>query len=210
MAGGEKRRLFLEKPQQWRCPFDGAKVIESDASVDLFWMLPINGDIEYWGQVYSFMEEVTVKANVFGDRSGLTVDLNISASATAPCARCLSMAPLEIFRDFRYFYKSLSITESGDDKDKDEDLIFVQSIDEEVDISDQVWESLVVSLPEKVLCSAECCGICQFCGHDRNKGDCGCSGEGVDPRFEVLAGQEQIVGENVPGKGGNQRGSSKK
>ncbi len=209
MPGGDRKMIFLEKPQNWQCSFDGSEVIESGSCLNFFWMLPIDGEIEHWGQTYSFTENVAVKAAVVGDSSAFTVDINVSADATVPCARCLSVAPLEIIRNFRYFYRPLAVAASFEDVE-DEDLVLVQSLDEEIDISDQVWESLIISLPEKVLCSAECRGICPFCGRVRNKDDCGCSGEAIDPRFEILADRKQEDRDNVPGKGGNQSGNSKK
>ncbi len=210
MRGKGREKLFLEKPDEWCCLFEGTEVVESTAPLDFFWMLPLDGIIDHWGQPYRFSGDISAKARVYGSRSGFSVDLSIAGDATVTCARCLSDAPLEIFRDFRYFYKPLSSTDSDDDDSTGDEIIFLKSIEGEVDISDQVWESLILSLPEKVLCSPDCRGICPICGKDRNKEECGCSGGTVDPRFEILAGHEPSESENIPGKGGNQHGSSQK
>lgn len=210
MRKNDGKRVYLEKPDDWRCPFDGVRIQGSPAPIELLWMLPLDGCIAHWGQPYLFSGGVSAKVKIHGNRSGFSVHLSIAAAATVACARCLSDAPLEISGDFRYFYKPLSLIDSCEDDDDEYDTVFVQDIEGEVDISDQVWESLILSLPEKVLCSPDCRGICPVCGVDRNKGDCGCSGESVDPRFEILAGQESSKSDNIPGKGGNQHGNSKK
>lgn len=53
-------------------------------------------------------------------------------------------------------------------------------------LEDILLEQVLLSLPQKRLCSEECRGLCVRCGHDLNEGDCGCDRSVVDPRFEVL------------------------
>lgn len=209
MRGKGGEMTYLEKPGDWRCIFNGAEVIASSAPLDLCWTLPLDGCIDHWGQSYLFSEGVSVKAKVHGDRSGFSVELVLETAATVKCARCLSDALLEISRDFMYFYKPLSSADPDGEKN-DDGIVFLESIEGGIDVSDQVWESLILSLPEKVLCSPDCRGICPICGRDLNKGECSCSRETVDPRFEILSGQDPSKSENIPGKGGNQRGSSQK
>lgn len=210
MRGEDRERIFLEKPDEWSCRFKGIEVVESSVPVDLLWTLPLKGFIDHWSQLYLFPGEISAKARVSGNRSGLSVDLAVSAHATVACARCLSDAPLEISRDFRYFYKPLSSAGSSEDESNGDDMVFIENIEGEIDISDQVWESLILSLPEKVLCSPDCRGICPICGNDRNKSDCSCSLESVDPRLEILSLQDPSESDDIPGKGGNQNGSSQK
>lgn len=209
MRGKSRERVYLEKPDSWHCIFEGKEILESSVPIDFVWTLPLDGCIDHWGQSYFFPGNVSLKAEVNGSRSGFSVDLSISAAATVTCARCLSDAPLEISRDFRYFYRPLLLDSHGADESGKEDFVFVQNIEGKIDIADQVWESLIVSLPEKVLCSSDCRGLCPICGKDRNKEDCGCSGESVDPRFDILVGQGPLQIDRIPGKGGNQRGNSK-
>jgi len=206
--GGEME--YFEKPNEWRCLFEGVEVISSPVPLDFCWILPLDGCIDHWGQPYLFSGEISVKARVHGDRTCFSVNFALEAEATVKCARCLADTPLEILRDFMYFYNPLSHADPVDGGNCDDDIVFLENIEGRVDVSDQVWESLILSLPEKVLCSPDCRGICPICGRNMNKGECTCSRESVDPRFEILAGQEPSEGDNIPGKGGNQRGNSKK
>jgi uncharacterized protein len=138
------------------------------------------------------------------------LELHIEAGAKVPCARCLKDAPLDISRDLRYFYKPLSSADPGFDDEGDQGIVLVESIESDIDISDQVWESLILSLPEKVLCSPDCNGICPVCGSDKNRTQCDCARDDLDPRFEVLAEVKRPDNGYVSGKGGNQSGSSQK
>ena len=44
----------------------------------------------------------------------------------------------------------------------------------------------MLSLPEGVLCSEGCRGLCPVCGKNLNDGDCGCGNDDTDPRLEAL------------------------
>jgi uncharacterized protein len=57
-----------------------------------------------------------------------------------------------------------------------------------LNLSDQVWESLLILLPHKLLCREDCAGLCPQCGADLNEGPCFCASREGDPRFEVLRG----------------------
>ncbi|HOI81316.1 MAG: DUF177 domain-containing protein [Thermovirgaceae bacterium] len=203
-----------EKPREWSCAFDSGAVAVSSEPVSISCELPLSGCIEHWGQEYRFNDPVLVSATVTGDTSGMVVELAIEARTEVDCARCLEPTPLEISEVFRYFYKSLPETEGvpGQEKDaeSDEDLALVTALEGEIDLSDQVWEYLILSLPEKVLCSEECQGICPVCGKNKNSGECRCPGRETDPRFDVLAELIEDAGGKDPGKGGNRNGRSKK
>jgi uncharacterized protein len=54
-----------------------------------------------------------------------------------------------------------------------------------LNLADQVWESLLVLLPIRLLCREDCAGLCPNCGADLNEGPCSCGKEG-DPRLSVL------------------------
>jgi uncharacterized protein len=55
-----------------------------------------------------------------------------------------------------------------------------------LDLSDQVWESLLMLLPSKLLCREDCAGLCPHCGTDLNISSCSCAPREGDPRLEFL------------------------
>ena len=73
--------------------------------------------------------------------------------------------------------------------DQDEDLHEEQLQVEgsEIDVSDIIRESLLISLPMKVVCSETCPGLCPSCGADLAEGDCGCAQEGIALRLAPLS-----------------------
>ena len=67
------------------------------------------------------------------------------------------------------------------------DLDTVQLPEPVVDLWDILRQQLYLSLPEKLLCSRECKGVCPTCGIDLNSADCSCEREVRDSPFAVLA-----------------------
>jgi uncharacterized protein len=202
------------KPLGWSCPFEVAAVIEEGEPLILKCELPISGSVEHWGQEYRFNDPVVVDATISGDILGLDVDLAFKARLEVDCARCLEATPFEVSERFHLFFKPMPEDKGDRVKDgnaeDDENLVLVPSIEGEIDISDQVWEYLIVSLPERVLCSEDCLGLCPLCGKNRNRGECLCSTSEPDPRFGVLAELIENGNDEAPGKGGNRNGNSEK
>ena len=56
-----------------------------------------------------------------------------------------------------------------------------------VDFWDILRQQLYLSLPDKLICSPECKGLCPRCGLDLNIGDCSCVTETKESPFAVLA-----------------------
>jgi uncharacterized protein len=56
-----------------------------------------------------------------------------------------------------------------------------------IDLHDDVRQTVLLSIPLKVLCSEDCKGLCPHCGANWNLGSCNCEENAVDPRWEQLA-----------------------
>jgi len=62
--------------------------------------------------------------------------------------------------------------------------LFYENVPEqEVDITGDLREELMLSLPDYIRCSEDCKGLCPKCGADLNDGDCGCSEEDDEPEI---------------------------
>ncbi len=62
----------------------------------------------------------------------------------------------------------------------------VKSGSDEVDISDDLRESILLELPSYPVCSGDCKGLCRQCGSDLNQGECGCATTSGDIRWGDL------------------------
>jgi len=74
------------------------------------------------------------------------------------------------------------------DPDVDEDVLRETADGHgfEINLGALLWQELVLALPIKVLCKAECKGICPECGKNLNQESCACDNEKLDPRMAAL------------------------
>lgn len=147
-------------------------------------VLPSVGEVYHWSLLYSVVKPVDVAASVLKLGSGLRVQLTFSTRVAVPCSRCLEETSLAIQAQFSYLYFLRSEKISSE-----EDFQVLLDSDrwpESLDLAPQIWESFILSLPPKVLCSPDCKGLCPNCGQNLNAGRCSCKEEEEDPRLAVL------------------------
>lgn len=105
----------------------------------------------------------------------------VDVTLSIPCGRCLEEVPTQICFDID---KKLDITDGGlvDDEMEENDYL----IGFELDVDKLVYAEILVNWPMKVLCKEDCEGICNVCGANLNKGDCGCQRTELDPRMAAI------------------------
>lgn len=55
-----------------------------------------------------------------------------------------------------------------------------------IDLSDCIREQVLLSLPMKYTCKADCRGLCPQCGQNLNQKECGCLIDNFNPQFANL------------------------
>ena len=112
---------------------------------------------------------------------------SLSAGLELQCARCLETVPQDIKREFELLYRPL-----GADAGKDELSVTVAEAEigyyqgEGLLLEDVLPEQVLLALPLKVTCRADCKGLCPQCGKNLNQEQCSCSREVEDPRWAAL------------------------
>ncbi|HJS73153.1 MAG TPA: DUF177 domain-containing protein [Vicinamibacteria bacterium] len=111
------------------------------------------------------------------------------------CVRCLEPFPMDLAEelDLLYLPQSSNVgpkTESEDDESgrglEPEEVAVSFYRDERIDLSQMIVEQIVLALPMKPLCKADCRGLCPQCGVNRNLSSCDCAPEDTDPRWAPL------------------------
>ncbi|OGL45838.1 MAG: hypothetical protein A2161_11525 [Candidatus Schekmanbacteria bacterium RBG_13_48_7] len=98
------------------------------------------------------------------------------------CARCSELFPLKLDRHVEMLLYPGSLEAKMLDLDiLSADIDFYKN--DVIDISDYIWEEIVLNVPMKPLCSEECLGLCSICGTNLNNLSCDCSREVVDSRW---------------------------
>jgi len=138
------------------------------------------------GLVWSGPAHGTITLNKAG--RSLRVQGRTTFRFTEPCARCLA----EVDREERATFdltKRLGAepdhprTHEVRDDEVDEDYL----AEPEIDLTRVVLEQVALELPQRVLCSESCKGLCPQCGANLNQETCRCTTQTVDPRFALLA-----------------------
>jgi uncharacterized protein len=91
--------------------------------------------------------------------NGYALRLRFDASLTGPCMRCLEPAAPRFHVDAR------EVSQPGHGEELESPYIE----DEVLDVAAWARDSLALSLPEKLLCRADCAGLCAVCGADPNE-----------------------------------------
>ena len=130
-----------------------------------FWDLPEKDEFAPASPVnYEF--KVTAAAGSF------LVTGSVRGKVSTRCGRCLAPLTLELRNDHVELYYAKSDIST-----------------EEVDISGDVRDELLIELPMNPLCKEECKGLCPICGTNLNKKQCRCKKPG-NPVWSALDGIE--------------------
>lgn len=108
---------------------------------------------------------------------GILVSGRLEGTMTLRCARCLTEFTRRFGVDVHELFTAMP------DEDADE-----YALDPElgIDPDQMLRDTIGVELPFSPLCRADCLGLCEVCGGDRNLGECP-GHDRIDPRLAVLS-----------------------
>lgn len=122
-------------------------------------------------------------------RSGAEVFVtgHIKTCAHVECDRCLKPIEIPVDNGFSLEYITGNDYEANRTAELTEDLMSIGVFDGEgIDLDEIVKEQILLAIPSRSLCTADCKGFCPKCGANRNVKDCGCEDREVDPRWAAL------------------------
>jgi uncharacterized protein len=111
----------------------------------------------------------------------------LSAGLELQCARCLEPVKQDVKRDFELLYRPLGADAGRDElsvTDAEAEIGYYQG--EGLELADVLREQVLLALPLKITCRADCKGLCPQCGKNLNQEQCSCTTEVEDPRWAAL------------------------
>jgi len=111
----------------------------------------------------------------------------LSANLESQCARCLDPVPQDVTREFELLYRPLGADAGRDElsvTDAEAEIGYYEG--EGLLLDDVLREQVLLALPLKVTCRADCKGLCPHCGKNLNQEQCSCVVPAEDPRWEAL------------------------
>ncbi len=147
--------------------------------------LDVNGNIflpdtDFLGENYHFDKPLSITGRILNTGKSLMLRAVCKGAAATQCARCAKdiTVPVEFTVD------EILVQDDGSVSVDDEAILFSGT---SIDIDDIAASNFLVNIEGKYLCSEDCRGLCPNCGADLNEGDCGCTGNDIDPGWAVLA-----------------------
>ena len=130
-----------------------------------------------------FPKNVTVDATLDKNGGQMVLSAEVAASALFECDRCIG----EFKREIAGRYKAAYVTEKGGDaRGENEEPRALPPDAYEIDLTSDIREVLMLSVPIKLLCKENCRGLCPHCGVNLNERTCSCKVEITDTRWESL------------------------
>ena len=131
-----------------------------------------------------FKDQVFARVTIEKSGSQIFLKAGLSAEGSFECDRCLTPFVLKLSSTYRMYY----VTEGSVDRNIDPaELQIVPPGFSVIDLTDDVRQTVLLSVPLKLLCRENCKGLCPHCGVNLNSGTCNCSETAVDPRWEQLS-----------------------
>ena len=137
------------------------------------------------------VEAPTVSGAIRQKGNRFHVNGAVTARLQVECDRCLKLVELPVDSHFKLEYvtaEEYRAQQAVELTEKDLDLSVFDG--EALDIDELVKEELLLAVPDHVLCSESCKGMCAVCGANKNTTECGCETRAVDPRW---AGLKKLV-----------------
>lgn len=105
----------------------------------------------------SYKRPVHVEVHAQKDKDIINVSCAINSHRVHICSRCLKEidVPMDIHTNF----------------------IYKISGEREIDLNEDIKDTILLEYPMRPLCKDLCKGLCQHCGKDLNDGPCACKGD---------------------------------
>jgi uncharacterized protein len=132
------------------------------------------------------LDGITVTCTVRRVKETVYLEGSVTATAEAPCSRCLITTRFPVSAPFKYTFAPQPARLQEETELSAEDLDFAYYQEDTIDLDMVIFEQLLLQIPIKPLCAEFCKGLCPHCGINRNAADCHCQTRPFDERLAVL------------------------
>jgi uncharacterized protein len=134
------------------------------------------GSLDYHGA--EFHQVGDLKLDAVAELVGAEIRLrgHLGTAIECSCDRCLGPVKIPVDRDLDLFYRPMKEIAREEEIEISEDESDVGFYTEKgIELADVVSEQVILSIPMKVVCRADCQGLCPACGANRNLDPCNCA-----------------------------------
>jgi uncharacterized protein len=120
----------------------------------------------------NFIHPINGVVKFFRQNTQVYVTAQLKTEIEVECGRCLEIFETDLNANFEMQYRLTSDPEK--EGWLDEDLGVRYYTGEYIDITEDIYQAVVVEIPLWPVCSEDCQGLCPQCGHNLNLGNCHC------------------------------------
>jgi len=131
-----------------------------------------------------------VVLNKFDDQ--IILEASTTAGANFICDRC----GREFMQSVRSKYKMIYLLRSIEDAEEEINITYLSPDTHIINLSNDVRDYMILSIPMKRLCKEDCKGLCVKCGSDLNEKQCECEDSEIDDRWKVLTELKNKLNKN--------------
>lgn len=137
----------------------------------------------------TFLKPVDVSLSIVREYDHIRVRGRIETGVGLVCSRCLADFTTDVVSNFTIFLtRSSGAVEEDEVELGAEDLLSVTYDGDEIDLTNEIAEQVLLELPYKPLCAEDCLGLCPVCGVDKNRTTCNCMDNRPGMAFSSLGG----------------------
>ena len=146
-------------------------------------------DIDLETPGVQLMGDVRVTCEVTRHIIETVVTGTVETAAEIDCTRCLKPVSQELDIPFEVSFVAPDAFPTAEEVKLNESDLGVDVFQgEQIDLKEVTREQILLNLPDQVICSEDCKGLCERCGTNLNMGECSCDEDDIDPRWAALQG----------------------
>ncbi|MBZ5669587.1 MAG: DUF177 domain-containing protein [Acidobacteriia bacterium] len=150
----------------------------------------VPGALDFHGA--EFRQAAALKIGATAELLGAEIRIrgHLATRLEASCDRCLGAVVIPVERDFDLFYRPVKTIAKEEEIEISEDELEIGFYSGDgIELAEVATEQVILSVPMKVICRADCRGLCPACGANRNLVSCHCSPPQEDSPFASLKEQ---------------------
>lgn len=113
-------------------------------------------------------------------KEAISVEGSVRANLKLACGSCLEFFAYPVEAEFSEVYYNEAQAEIIPGEE------WIPYSGDHLNLTPEVLKSLLVVLPMRLVCSADCKGLCPVCGKNKNSEECDCIVKDIDPRLAAL------------------------
>lgn len=132
--------------------------------------LNFNEPVKNLGLEEPFYDSVLCKILMDKSTSQIVINCELAVNAKLICDRCGA----EFKRELKNNFQNVYIFSNQPEETESENLIYLSREADKINLTDDIRDYAILSVPMKILCDEDCKGLCYKCGANLNYESCSC------------------------------------